>query len=138
MMEWTRGDFFLTDARERVDARCVFELLARTYWGVRRPYEIVGKMVQHSLCLTLVHSGSQIGFGRVVTDYTVFSWVADIVIDDAFRGKGLGKWMMACIKEHPLLRTTQMVLQTRDAHALYEKFGFSQSPKLMSTAVVGL
>ena len=137
-MVWTLGDFVLTDARERVDVRCIFELLEKTYWGVRRPYETVKKMVEHSLCLTLLHSGSQIGFGRVVTDYTVFSWVADIVINDQFRGQGLGKWMMACIKEHPLLRSTQMVLQTRDAHTLYEKFGFSQSPKLMSTNVVGL
>ena len=137
-MEWIRGAFVLTDAREHVDVRCIFELLEKTYWGIRRPYEIIEKMVQHSLCLTLLHSGSQIGFGRVVTDYTVFSWVADVVVDDLFRGQGLGKWMMYCIKEHPLLRSTQMVLQTRDAHALYEKFGFHQSPKLMSTAVIGL
>ena len=137
-MEWTRGDFVITDARERVDVRCIFELLGKTYWGVRRPYETVEKMVQHSLCFTLLYSGSQIGFGRVVTDYTVFSWVADVVVDDLFRGQGLGKWMMYCINEHPLLRSTQMVLQTRDAHALYEKFGFHQSPKLMSTAVIGL
>jgi GNAT superfamily N-acetyltransferase len=137
-MEWTRGDFALTDAPERVDVRRIFDLLGKTYWGVRRPYEIVEKMVQHSLCFTLLHSGPQIGFGRVVTDYAVFSWVADIVIDDSFRGQGLGKWMMVCIKEHPLLRNTQMVLQTRDAHKLYEKFGFARSSKLMSTAVAGL
>ncbi len=137
-MEWTQGEFFLTDADERVDARRIFELLGKTYWGVRRSYETVEKMVQHSLCLTLLHRGSQIGFGRVITDYTVFSWVSDIVIDDLFRGQGLGKWMMSCITEHPRLLTTQMVLQTRDAHTLYEKFGFSQSPKLMSTPVVGL
>jgi GNAT superfamily N-acetyltransferase len=137
-MEWTRGEFLLTDAHDRADVRCIFELLEKTYWGVRRPYETVEKMVQHSLWLTLLHGGSQIGFGRVVTDYTVFSWVADIVIDDVFRGQGLGKWMMTCITEHPCLMSTQMVLQTRDSHTFYEKFGFSQSSKLMSTAVVGL
>jgi len=80
----------------------------------------------------------QIGFGRVVTDYTVFSWVADIVIDSPYRGRGLGKWMMTCIAEHPLIRHTQMVLQTRDAHSLYEKYGFDRNPALMSTNVDGL
>jgi len=82
--------------------------------------------------------GSQVGFGRVVSDYTVFSWVADIVIEPRFRGRGLGKWMMSCIKEHPQLRHTQMVLQTRDAHSLYEAYGFSRNPALMSTKVDGL
>ena len=118
-MDWTRDDFFLMDARERVDVHCIFELLGKTY----------------SLSCIPDHRSDS---GRVVTDYPVFSWVADVVIDDLFRRQGLGKWMMTCIKGHPLLRSTQMVLQTRDAHTLYEKFGFSQSPKLMSTAVVGL
>jgi hypothetical protein len=137
-MEWKRDNFLLTDDPERVDVTRIFELLGKTYWGVRRPREIVEKMVKHSLCFTLIHSDSQIGFGRVVTDYTVFSWIADIVIDDSFRGQSLGKWVMTCIREHPLLRETQMVLQTRDAHTLYEKYGFSRNPALMSTTVAGL
>jgi hypothetical protein len=106
-MEWIQGNFVLSDERDRVDVRRVFELLGNTYWGVRRPYETVERMVQHSVSFTLFHSGVQIGFGRGVTDYTVFSWVADIAIDAQFLGQGLGKRMRACIKDHPLLRHTQ-------------------------------
>ena len=90
------------------------------------------------MCFTLLHESVQVGFGRVVTDYTVFSWIADIVIDPAYRKRGLGRWLLECMQSHPLLKATQMVLQTRDAHALYEKLGFSRNPALMSTAVVGL
>lgn len=137
-MQWTRNEFVLTDAPDRVDVERTYQLLRDTYWGVRRPHEVVAAMVKHSLCFTLLRENVQVGFGRVVTDYTVFSWVADIVIDPTHRGRGLGKWIMTCIAEHPSIRHTQMVLQTRDAHGLYEKYGFSTNPALMSTRVTGL
>jgi GNAT superfamily N-acetyltransferase len=137
-MEWSRDSFILTDARERIDLAITQSLLRNTYWGVRRPPEVVEKMLAHSLPFALLHEGVQVGFGRVVSDFTVFSWVADIVIDTPHRGRGLGKWMMACIAEHPSIKHTQMVLQTRDAHALYERYGFSRNPALMSTQVSGL
>ena len=95
-------------------------------------------MIEKSLCFGLFLRGAQIGFGRAVTDYAVFSWIADLVIDSKYRGQGLGKWMMHCMVAHPAISGTQMVLQTRDAHALYEKFGFSRNPALMSTPVTGL
>ena len=137
-MDWAREEFVLTDDASRVDLAKTQALLRDTYWGVRRPPHVVAKMLEHSLPFILLREGAQIGFGRVVTDYTVFSWVADIVIDSPYRGKGLGKWMMSCIAEHPLIRHTQMVLQTRDAHSLYEKYGFDRNPALMSTKVDGL
>src|ERR1700716_1293329 len=111
-MEWERDEFLLTDAATQVDVQRTYELLSQTYWGVRRPYEVVEKMPKHSLCFALLHDGSQVGFGRAVTDYTVFSWIADIVIESRFRGRGLGKWMMSCIMEYPALQGTQFVLQT--------------------------
>jgi GNAT superfamily N-acetyltransferase len=137
-MEWSRDSFVLTDARESIDLAITQSLLRNTYWGVRRPPEVVEKMLAHSLPFALLRDGVQVGFGRVVSDFTVFSWVADIVVDTPYRGRGLGKWMMACIAEHPSIKHTQMVLQTRDAHALYERYGFSRNPALMSTQVSGL
>ena len=137
-MIWKQGNLILTDSSDQINLQRVHQLLQQTYWGVRRPFEAVEKMIRHSLCFSLLDNGVQIGFGRAVTDYTVFSWIADIVIEPAYRRKGLGKWMMSCILEHPDLSKTQFVLQTRDAHALYEQYGFSRNAALMSTAVVGL
>jgi GNAT superfamily N-acetyltransferase len=137
-MEWTRDEFLITDDTSRVDVARTFDLLAETYWSVRRPPDVVANMVKNSLCLALLRYGEQIGFGRAVTDYTVFSWIADIVIDTRYRRRGLGKWMMTCIATHPGIKHTQMVLQTRDAHSLYEQFGFHQNTALMSTTVKGL
>ena len=137
-MQWMKDEFTLTDDSSRLDLERTFMLLHRTYWGVRRPREVVAKMIEHSLCLVLLQGDIQVGFGRAVTDYTVFSWIADIVVEPKYRSRGLGKWMMECIVTHPAIKDTQMVLQTRDAHRLYEKYGFTKNPALMSTQVVGL
>lgn len=137
-MEWIRESFTITDDRRRVDVHRTHALLAGTYWAVRRPRNVVAAMIEHSLCFTLLHDAVQIGFGRAVTDFTTFSWLADVVVDPAFRGRGLGAWLVSCIRQHPAIAHTHMVLQTRDAHGLYEKYGFAQSAALMTTAVDGL
>jgi GNAT superfamily N-acetyltransferase len=68
----------------------------------------------------------------VVTDQTVFSWLSDLVITPELRGQGLGKWLLKCILDHPAISGTQFVLQTRNAHHLYERFGFQLSDKLLT------
>jgi GNAT superfamily N-acetyltransferase len=137
-VEWAKDEFVLTDNSSRLDLDRTFLLLHGTYWGVRRPREVVAKMVEHSLCFILLRGDLQVGFGRAVTDYTVFSWIADLVVESQYRSQGVGKWMMDCIGLHPAIQHTQMVLQTRDAHDLYAKYGFTKNPALMSTAVIGL
>lgn len=137
-MKWAKEEFVLTDDSRRLNLDRTFLLLQGTYWGVRRPREVIVKMLEHSLCFILLRGDTQVGFGRAVTDYTVFSWIADIVVEPKYRSRGLGKWIMQCIGVHPAIQPTQMVLQTRDAHGLYEKYGFARNPALMSTSVVGL
>jgi len=126
-MEWQNGDFTLTDKRERVDLNTVYELLKDTYWASKRTRATVEKTVANSICFSMLFGDRQIGFARVVTDYAVFSYIADVIIHPEFRGKGLGKWMMKCIVEHPNIGKTQRLLQTRDAHDFYKKLGFAVS-----------
>ncbi len=40
-MEWTKDEFVLTDDSRRLDLERTFTLLQGTYWGVRRPREVV-------------------------------------------------------------------------------------------------
>ncbi|MCG8523447.1 MAG: GNAT family N-acetyltransferase [Pseudomonadales bacterium] len=137
-MEWRKDEYLITDDRSKVQLEVVHRLLAVTYWGDRRPREIVDLMVAGSICFSLYHGSKQIGFGRAVTDSTTFTWVADIVVEPEFRGAGLGKWIVECLLEHPAIKGTQLVLQTRDAQGLYEQFGFSENSALMSTKVTDL
>jgi hypothetical protein len=41
-----------------------------------------------------------------------FSWIADVFIAPALRGRGLGKWMIRCILEHPDVKDTRQALGT--------------------------
>jgi len=131
-MEWYRDDFTISDDRSRVDIDVVSDLLARSYWGHKHLRNTVEKLIQGSLCFSLFRNGEQIGFGRVVTDNTVFSWLSDLIITEAYRGVGLGRWLMSCIVNHPGIVGTQFVLQTGSAYGLYEKFRFRLSEKLMT------
>ncbi|MFL1406878.1 GNAT family N-acetyltransferase [Marinobacter sp. M1N3S26] len=137
-MEWRKDDYLITDDKSRVQLDTVHRLLAATYWGDRRPREIIEHMIAGSICFGLYLGAKQIGFGRAVTDGATFTWVADIVVEPEFRGAGLGQWIMECLVAHPAIKGTQMVLQTRDAQRLYEKFGFSGNSALMSTKVTDL
>ena len=131
-MEWERKQFRIVDDSAQIDVEVVSHLLAQTYWGQWRSSEIVARLIRNSLCFSLIRERQQIGFARVVSDYTVFSWLSDLVIADEFRGRGLGQWMLDCILEHPDIEQTQFVLQTRSANELYERYGFEASEKLMT------
>jgi len=131
-MEWRRNGFALTDERTQVNIDTVARLLAGTHWGYRRPRPVVERLVENSLCFSLFRNTEQVGFARVVTDHTVFSWLSDLVISPELRGQGLGKWLLQCILDHPAISGTQVVLQTRDAHRLYENVGFQKNDKLMT------
>ena len=83
--------------------------------------------VNHSLNFGLYRAEDrlQVGFARVVTDYTTFAWICDVFIDESYRGQGLGVWLMETITGHQQLQGIRMtLLATRDANSLYEKVGF--------------
>jgi GNAT superfamily N-acetyltransferase len=123
-MEWHHGDYVVTDDRDKIDVDVVHWLLSVSYWAANRPKEVVQKTIDNSICFSVLLDGKQVGFARAVTDRAVFAWIADLIIDPKHRGKGLGKFIMACIQDHPEIPKSLQVLRTRDAHSLYERFGF--------------
>ena len=67
----------------------------------------------------------QIGFARVVSDYATVAYLGDVFVLESHRGRGLSKWLMECVMQHPALQNLRRwILLTRDAHALYSKYGF--------------
>lgn len=69
----------------------------------------------------------QIGFSRVITDYAVFAFILDVFIVDQYQGRTLGKQLMEVTMNHPDLQAIYFwSLVTKDAHGLYQKFGFTQ------------
>lgn len=124
VMEWQNGDYLLTDDSSRIHLDVIVGLLSETYWASDRPKSVIEESIANSICFSLFLKNKQIGFARVVTDRAVFSWIADFVIHPELRRTGLGKWMLECILEHPFVRKTVQVLQTKEAHRFYAKYGF--------------
>ena len=78
------------------------------------------------MCFGVYEGSKCIGFARVITDNATFGYLADVFIDESYRGRGLSKWLMETIMAHPDLQGFRgWQLATRDAHGLYEKFGFT-------------
>jgi predicted GNAT family N-acyltransferase len=75
---------------------------------------------------SLLQRRTSVGFARIVTDYAVFAWIADVIIDIDHRGKGLGKLIMTFIQEIKEIPKSMQMLRTNDAHELYEKYGFTK------------
>jgi GNAT superfamily N-acetyltransferase len=97
-----------------------------SYWAKNIPRKVVEVSIANSLCFGLYSKKEQIGFARVVTDKATFAYLADVFILEAFQGRGLSKWLMEMIQSHPELQgLRRWMLGTRDAHGLYEQFGWS-------------
>jgi GNAT superfamily N-acetyltransferase len=103
----------------------VHAYLTRSYWSEGIPLDLVRKAMEHSLCVGVFHGGVQVGLARVVTDRATFAYLCDVYVLEEHRGKGLASRLMEAVAAHPDLQgLRRFALITRDAHGLYEKFGF--------------
>ena len=106
----------------QIDSICA--MLATTHWAKNRPVEVIRTAIDNSVCFGVYHMGEQVGFARVVSDFATMFYVADVVISEAHRGKGLGKMLISCITRDVRFQPLLGLLATNDAHGLYEQFGF--------------
>jgi len=107
-------------------------LLEQSYWAKDHSADKVQKMIENSLCLGLFEGEKLLGFARVVTDKTTFAWITDFIVDEKYRGKDLGTWLMDCLLEHPDLGDTSKGLGTQNAEEFFIKFGFTHSSHVMT------
>ncbi|MDR7316940.1 GNAT family N-acetyltransferase [Brevibacillus nitrificans] len=116
--------YSISDIKDLLDREQIFQWLSTTYWASERSREVIFTSFEHSICFGIYSDTGQVGFARIVTDYTTFSWLCDVFIDPAHRGIGLSKWLMEVITQYPAIAQTNISLATRDAHGLYEQYGF--------------
>jgi N-acetylglutamate synthase-like GNAT family acetyltransferase len=99
--------------------------IAQSYWAKAMPKTLVEKMIRHSLCFGVYQGTTQVGFARIISDFTTFAYLADVFVLPEHRGKGLSKALMQTIVAHSDLRDLRRwMLVTLDAQGLYEQFGF--------------
>lgn len=115
-------------SRDDMNADDIYDMISRSYWAEKRTKPLVEGTIKHSCCVGIFSGTKQIAFARVITDYTTYAYICDVIVHEDHRGQGLGKMLMRTILDHPDLRTIQvMSLATKDAHGLYEQFGFKVS-----------
>ena len=123
-METIFNGFVISDERERLDIDTVCTLLKTTYWANKRSLELIEKSIANSLCFGVYEGEKQVGFCRCVTDYATFFWLADVIIDEAYRRLGLGKALIKMVSDYPVLKPLRGALATRDANWLYALYDF--------------
>ena len=126
-MTWTKEDFTISTDKSRIDTNYVHNFLRTSYWAANIPMDVVQSSIQGSLCFGVYNGEAQMGFARVITDEATFAYLADVFIDEAYRGRGLSKWLVETILAYPTLQgLRRFMLATRDAHGLYREFGFTE------------
>lgn len=125
-MNWAKEDYQVSTDDALLQLNVIYENLTRSTWARGIDEATVGEAVKNSLNFGLYHRTRQIGYARLITDYATFAYMADVFVIEAYRGKGLGRWLVECMLTYPGVdRYRRLLLATTTADWLYEKLGFS-------------
>jgi len=120
------SEYTITTDIKKMDFDVIHEFITNSYWANGIPRKTLTKAINSSLCFAVLNKEQLIGFARVITDKATYAYLADVFILEQHQGKGLSRLLMDEIVKHPDLQgLRRIVLATRDAHGLYEKYGFT-------------
>jgi GNAT superfamily N-acetyltransferase len=122
-----RDGFCISTEKARLDIKAIHHFLStQAYWSLNIPFSRVEEAIAHSLNFGLYSKEQQIGYARVISDFTSVAYLGDVYVLPDFRGQGLSKWLMQTIMAYPELQgLRRWILSTADAHGLYKQFGWS-------------
>lgn len=139
-MEITENGFVFSDEKHKIDSAAVHHYLSSaSYWAQGIPLKTVEKSIANSLCFGIYKDNRQIGFARWITDTATFAYLADVYVEEEFRGMGLSKKLMSLMLFHQDLQgLRRYMLATSDAHSLYSQFGFTplEEPDKMMAIII--
>ena len=123
--------FRISSELKDMDLDAVHDYISKSYWAKGIPIDTLKRAMQNSICFGVFDKvEAQVGFARAVTDCATYAYLADVYVLEEHRGIGLSKWLMSEVLSHPSLQGLRRItLATRDAHSLYEKFGFKALAK---------
>jgi GNAT superfamily N-acetyltransferase len=114
--------------KSRIDVDVVYDFLCnQSYWAKGIPRDVLERAIAHSVAFAAYDDGDLVAFARVITDYAVFAYLADVFVVPSHRGRGIAKTLMEAVRSHPQLQgLRRWSLVTSDAHDLYRQFGFRE------------
>jgi len=119
--------FSVSDEAARLDRDRVYGWISGAYWAAGIPRTVFERSVDGAMCFGIfAPDGAQVGFARVMTDRATFGYLGDVFVVPELRRRGLSKFLLDTIFAHPELQGfRRWSLATRDAHALYARYGFT-------------
>ena len=127
------SEIIISDDKSKFPVEKAIELLHTTYWAENRDPEVIRKSIENSIVFGVYNEDSLIGMARVISDFATTFYIADVIIDEKYRGKGLGKKLISTIMSDERFSSLFGILVTRDAHGLYEHFGFKRDTERAMT-----
>ncbi len=116
----------LDDDRGRIDVAAVHRYLSRdSYWARGRSFDDISRAVRDASRVVGLYDGTtQVGFARVISDGVRASHLCDVYVLGPYRGRGHGIELVREAVENGPEANLSWTLATKDAHGLYERFGF--------------
>ena len=127
------NDIIISDDKTKFPVEKAIELLHTTYWAEKRDPEVIRKSIENSIVFGVYNEDNLIGMARVISDFATTFYIADVIIDEKYRGNGLGKKLISTIMSDERFSSLFGILVTRDAHGLYEHFGFKRDTERAMT-----
>lgn len=122
------ANYYISTDQTLLDAVKVHALLKDFFWAKNIPPSYVRRFMRHSLCFGVYTKATNelAGFGRVISDYTTFAYVCDVVIDPRHRRHGLANALISTMMHHPDLQGLQTwsLRTTEEARRIYQAHGF--------------
>jgi N-acetylglutamate synthase-like GNAT family acetyltransferase len=130
ILEISFGEYYITTDKTKLDIVAIHDFLSKySGWSDNIPFDRVKISIDNSLNFGLFHKDQQIGFARVISDFSTIAYLGDIYVLDKYRGQGLSKKLMTFVMGHPNLQgLRRWILLTSTADWLYEKYGFTKLP----------
>lgn len=127
MEEFNDGNYLISTDKLKIDVLAVHDFLSKhSTWSKDIPIENVKTAIENSLNFGLFHKGKQIGYGRVISDFSTIAYLGDVYILDAYRGNGLSHKLLEAIMNHSSLQgLRRWILISSSAKWLYKKYGFT-------------
>ena len=121
-------NYYILDDKDKLQVNRVVELLNNTYWAASRSKQVIEESIKNSICYGVYDQETNIliGFARVITDFATTYYLCDVIVDENYRGMGIGKALIEKITEDSRYAGMIGLLLTKDAHGLYKQYGFNQ------------
>jgi hypothetical protein len=92
LIEFSFGKYFITTDRKKMDIVAIHDFLSNhSSWSNNISFDKVKNSIDNSLNFGLFQHDKQIGFARVISDFSTIAYLGDIYILENYRGQGLSK-----------------------------------------------